>query len=76
MKKIIRIFKIIDNIKLPIANNPNEMANCSLGDNVITFDEKTVYAKNWNNETNHEYVLLSINFEFVKVNKQFFEEIN
>ena len=74
--KTIRIFEIKDNINLPTANNPNEMANCSLGDKIITFDEKSVYAKNWSDDNLHEYVLLAINFEFVRVNKQFFNEIS
>jgi hypothetical protein len=73
--KTIRIFEIKDNINLPTASNPNEMANCSLGDKIITFDEKSVYAKNRSDDNNNEYVLLSLNFEFVKINKHFFNEI-
>ncbi len=75
-EKRIRIFEIKDNINLPIARNPKETANCGIGDKLISFDDAFVYAKNWTDEAEFQYVLLSFNFAFVVLNKSLFEEIN
>jgi hypothetical protein len=74
-RKNIRIFKIIDNIGLPLAEKPATFANCGIGDHLICDDEKHVYCRNWNDDDPNEFVLLNLTLDFIISNYDVFASI-
>lgn len=69
----IKVFKIKENINLPIKSNPNKTANCGIGDLIISYDGKNVYAKDWNDDQEESFVLLLNDLNFIEQNNYFFE---
>lgn len=69
----IKIFEIIDNINLPLAENPNEIAQCGIGSHLICYDGKNVYAHDWSDNKEGDFVLLLPNLDFIEMNKSFFD---
>ena len=76
LNKNIRIFQLKENLKLPTEQDHNVMANCGIGDYIIIIQNESVYAKNWNDDDKHVYVLLAINPEFILNNTNIFNEID
>jgi len=71
----VSVYKIKDNINLPLASNPQEIANSSIGDLIICFGGD-VYAQEWNNDnTQGNFVLLLNDIDFINANEQLFENI-
>lgn len=70
----VKIFRIKDNINLPLKSNPNEVADCNIGDHLICIDGKNVYARHWLKEDG--YILLLQDLKFIELNTNFFEKIN
>ena len=74
--KNIRIFRLINNINLPLAENPNEIVECNIGNLIICYDGNNVFAQDWgisNLGTNMS--LLAINLKFIEINNEIFEEL-
>lgn len=72
----IKIFRIKDNINLPLASNPNKITNSSIGDLLVCWDNKNVYVKNWDNPNDASFSLLLNNLAFIEANEHFFENIS
>jgi len=72
----IKVFELKDNIILPIKSNPNKFANCSIGDLLVCYDGKNVYAKVWDDSQEESFVLLLNDLNFIEVNKHFFDCIS
>jgi len=78
--KNIRIFSLVADIKLPLAEDPSETAECNIGNYLVCTDGKNVYAQDWslsinNQEDGVNMSLLTIDLNFVLLNHKFFEEI-
>ena len=69
----IKIFKLKENINLPIKSNHNKTANCNIGDLLISYDGKNVYAKDWDDNEEESFVLLLNDLVFIESNEHFFE---
>ena len=72
----IKVFKLKDNINLPIKSNPNKTANCSIGDLLVSYDGKNVYAKDWDDDQDDSFVLLLNDLDFIEANEHFFDCIS
>ena len=72
----IKVFKLRDNINLPIKSNPNKTANCSIGDLLVSYDGKNVYAKDWDDDQDDSFVLLLNDLAFIEANEHFFDCIS
>lgn len=72
----IKVFKVKDSINLPMANNPQNIANCDIGDLLVCYDGKSVYAKDWNDTEDKSFVLLLNDLSFIEANKHFFDYIS
>ena len=71
-RKTIEIFKIKDNISLPLAENPAICANSNIGDYVVCWDGENVWARDWTDNETDQFVLLQNNLEFIKLNPSIF----
>ena len=76
--KTIKIFKCInDGISLPLFKLPNRCREgISIGSYLVSFDNKTVYAKTWKNNNENEYVKLLNDVKFFEANDHLFELIS
>ena len=73
----IKVFKLKENISLPIKSNPNNIANCSIGDLLVSYDGENVYAKDWGDDGKEKsFVLLLNNLGFIEANEHFFDCIS
>jgi len=52
--KSIRIFCLIKDIKLPLAEDPSETAECNIGNYLVCTDGKNVYAQDWSLSINNQ----------------------
>lgn len=68
----IKVFELKDNINLPIKSNPNKIANCNIGDLLVSYDGKNVYAKDWDDNQDDSFVLLLNDLAFIEANEPFF----
>lgn len=68
----LKIFEINKAIKLPIASNPKTVVDCSIGDFIVCFDGKHVYAKDHDNSGKESFVLLLIGLDFIEANHKYF----
>jgi hypothetical protein len=75
-RKEIKVFVLKDNINLPIKSEPIKVANCSLGDLLVCYDGKNVYAKDWDDNQKESFVLLLNDLSFIEANKHFFDCIS
>ena len=74
--KNIRIFTLNEDIKLPLAEDPKEIAECNVGNLLVCTDGKSIYAQDWSiNNNGFNMSLLTIDLIFVEKNDKFFEEI-
>ena len=76
----IKIFRLRTEINLPLAENPNEMANCEVGDLLVSCDGEHVFARDRDISDNDSVddknmSLLSIRLSFVEINDLFFEDL-
>jgi hypothetical protein len=71
--KNIEIYKVVVNFNSPLASNPSKIANCSLGDFVLIFDDE-VWVKNWNDDQEEQFAKAVYSPEFVKMNPSIFEK--
>lgn len=74
-KKNIKIFKIKENINLPLAESIDRCAKCSIGDFLVCFDGNEVYVKDWNNPSDAQFSLLANKLNFFEINKSIFEPV-
>jgi hypothetical protein len=77
-RKEIKVFVLKDNINLsikgdPIKGEPIKVANCTLGDLLVCYDGKNVYAKDWDDTQKESFVLLLNDLSFIEANKHFFD---
>ena len=72
----IKVFKLKDNINLPISSHPSTTANCCIGDLLISYDNKHVYAKDWTSAGEPSYVLLLNELSFFESNPTLFDNIS
>jgi len=71
----IKIFELNRVIKLPTASNPEVITNCELGDLLVCFDGKNVYAKDRDAEGSDGFVLLLVGLDFIEANHKFFNHL-
>jgi hypothetical protein len=73
-RKKAEIYKIKENIKIPLAENPSKMANSNIGDYVMIIDEK-VWVVDWQDDKNKElFALANINPDFIRLNDSIFNK--
>ena len=72
--KKINIYEIRDNISIPLMSNPNEIADCSIGDMIIVIDNN-VWVRDWNNNRVEQHVLANINESFIIMNSNIFNKL-
>jgi len=70
----IKVFRLIAEINLPLAEDPSEIVDCNEGNLLVSFNGNDVYAQD-HSMTNYNMALLTINLDFVLNNPQFFEEL-
>ena len=75
-RKEIKVFKLKESISLPIESNPERVVNCNVGDLLVSYDGKNVYAKDWTDNEEESFVLLQNNLGFIEANKHFFDCIS
>lgn len=73
--KKIEIYKLIENIATPLARNPNQIANCSLGDCLFIMDDE-VWIRDWNELNTEQFSKAIYSPEFVRLNDKIFEKTN
>ena len=76
----IRVFRLIADIKLPLNDDPNDVAECNDGNLLVSYDGVHVYAQDHSISTDDKedgknMSLLTIRLSFVEINPQFFEEL-
>ena len=71
----IKVFRLKQEINLPIKSEPDEIAECSVGNLLVCWDGKNVYAKDCVGGANDIYSLLLNDLAFFEVNEAFFENI-
>ena len=74
-RRDIKIFRLKEDINLPLQHNPNKVANCNIGDLLICYDGNNVYCRDRNENDEGNYSLLLNDLRFIEVNKLLFEEI-
>jgi helix-turn-helix protein len=72
--KKIEIYKIKENINIPLKENINLMSNHSIGDHIVIIDNE-VWIKYWDNNIKEQYALVHCFPEFIRVNEYFFDLI-
>lgn len=73
-EKKIEIYKVIQNFKTPLASNPKQVANCSLGDYLVIMDDE-VWIRDWNDNREEQFAKAVYSPEFVRMNQNIFEKI-
>jgi hypothetical protein len=71
--KDIEVYKLKENLKTPISESPNEIANNGIGDLVVIFDNQ-VWVRNWNDNHQNEFVRAIYSPEFVRINTNIFDK--
>ena len=72
--KKINIYEIRDNISIPLMSNPNEIADCSIGDMIIVIDDN-VWVRDWNNNRVEQHALANISESFIIMNSNIFNKL-
>jgi len=72
----IKVFELREKVNLPLAEDPEKIANMDSGDILVCFDGIKVFAKNWNTDGTKSFAMLLNDITFIEANPTFFRNIS
>lgn len=73
-EKKIEIYEIRENFNTPLASNPKQIANNSIGDYLVIIDDE-VWIKDWNDKREEQFAKANYSPDFVRMNENIFDQI-